>query len=368
MAWLAFAVAFLYGGRLTGLYYTGKRVPLPAALGPDHTHIVDDDTGYDGQYYHLVAHDPLLQRGFRRFVDNGVLRWRRIGVPGLAALLALGNDSLVDPAYVAIQLAFVFLGAWWLSRYVQARGWHPAFGLTFLLIPAVAVSLDRMTVDLPLAALMIGLAYYADEQRAGTRRPVYAILCALPLVRETGIVLVAAWCALSALRREWRNALTGIACALPAVAWWTYVAGLTRTDRTHWLAHYPFSGLIEASLAGGGATGTAWLWMAAALERVALAGIWLALLVAFWLAWRRRFGLFELTAILFAAVSAAFGKLDIWDTAFATARTMAPLLIALGLLAMDRRKLVFALPLLLLLPRIALQYEAQLRAGLRGIL
>ena len=45
-----------------------------------------------------------------------------------------------------------------------------------------------------------------------------------------------------------------------------------------------------------------------------------------------------------------------------------PLLILLGLLALKERRIAFALPLLLVLPRIALQYEAQLRGALRAIL
>src|ERR1700693_1729107 len=118
---------------------------------------VKDDVGYDGQFYRPIAHDPLIRRGFAAYVDNPSLRWRRIGVPGLAALLAFGNDGAVDFTYAAVQLVFVLLGAFWLARYAQDRHEHAAWGLAFLLIPAVAVSLDRMTIDLALGALKIGV-------------------------------------------------------------------------------------------------------------------------------------------------------------------------------------------------------------------
>jgi len=72
-------------------------------------------------------------------------------------------------------------------------------------------------------------------------------------------------------------------------------------------------------------------------------------------------------AIVFAAFAAMLG-LVIWNAAYATGRTMSPLLILLGLLALKERRIAFALPLLLVLPRIALQYEAQLRGALRAIL
>ncbi len=180
------------------------------------------------------------------------------------------------------------------------------------------------------------------------------------------MVLVAGWCLYSALRREWRAAVVGAACGLPAVAWWSYVHSRTPVDGTHWLSTYPFSGIIERTLQGvTDPTYTWWLRAAAGFEELALAGIWLALVLAGYLVWKRRFGLIEVAAILFAVFTAALGKLDIWSSAYATGRTMSPLLIMLGLLALRDRRFVFALPMLLVVPRIALQYEAQIRNAMR---
>jgi hypothetical protein len=354
VAWLAPNVAFNYGGNVTGLFYTGAGAALPPSMEP-HTRRVDDSIGYDGQFYHLMAHDPLIRRGFLSFVDNPRTRWRRIGVPGLAALAAAGSDRWVDWAYIGIQLAFVFAGVFWLSRYALEQRWHPGWGLAFLAIPAVAVSLDRMTIDLSLAALCIGLVLYAG------RGAVYPILCAAPLIRETGMVLVIAWCVYSAVRKDRRAALLGGVCALPALAWWAYVQAHTPIDGTPWLARFPFSGLIERTIEGLDAGPTLWLRAASIFEELALLGMWLALALAFHLAWKRRWGLIELTAITFAVFAATLGKLDLWSSAYATGRTQSPLLIMLGLLALRDRRWLPALPLLLVVPRIALQYEAQLK-------
>ena len=68
---------------------------------------------------------------------------------------------------------FTFLGALWLGPWA----------LAFLLIPAVLVSFDRLTVDLVLASLTIGFIHF--------RRP-YAILIYAPLVRGARLILVAA--------------------------------------------------------------------------------------------------------------------------------------------------------------------------------
>jgi hypothetical protein len=365
VSWVVLNIAFQYSGNPTGLFYTGAKTPLPPGLPAAHTFRVNDDVGYDAQFYHLIAHDPLNRRGFLSYVDNARLRWRRIGVPGLAALLAGGSDRGVDYVYIAIELAFVFLGTLWLSRYVQSQSLHAAWGLTFLLIPAVAVSLDRLTIDLPLAAICIGLALYADAPKPGWQ--VYAMLCAAPLIRETGMVVVAGWCVYRIVQRDARGAALGAVSAVPAVCWWLYVQSNTAPDGTDWLSSYPFSGIINRTLQGtGDPTSTPWLRAANVFEDVALAGMWLALILAFYLAWKRRWKFVEITAILFAAFTAALGRFDLWTSAYATGRTMSPLLILLALVAFQKRRVLYAFPLLFFVPRIALQYEAELRAMLRG--
>ncbi len=70
----------------------------------------------------------------------------------------------------------------------------------------------------------------------------------------------------------------------------------------------------------------------------------------------------------FALFAAFLGKFDIWASAYATGRTMSPLLIFLGLFALKERRCIFAFPLLLILPRLALQYEAQLAGVIRGLI
>ena len=367
LAWLSINVVFNYGGNISGLFWTGAQVPVPDSL-VGHTRRVADPVGFDGEYYHLVAHDPLMRRGFLPYLDNPSLRWRRIGLPGLAVLLAAGSDRYVDFVYVGIQVVFVFLGAFWLCRYAETHGASGLWGLAFLVVPAVAVSLDRMTVDLPLAALTIGLILYG-EGGVRPRKVFYVLLCAAPLVRETGMVLLLAWCLYCALRRDWRAMGLGAACAIPALGWFTFVRFETPADHLPWLAAIPFGGIarqtFETLRTARAPAATMWLRSAAVLEVLALAGIWLALLFLFFMLWRRRWGFIEVSVIVFAAFACMLG-LDVWNSAYGTGRTMSPLLVLLGLFAIRERRAVFAVPLLLVLPRIALQYEAQLRGALRG--
>lgn len=364
-AWLTINIAGAYDGICSGLFYTGAESTLPSELEA-HTRRVDDPTGYDAQFYHLLAHDPLMRRGFAEHIDNLSLRWRRIGVPALAWLLAAGHDDYIDYMYVAIQLAFVLLGTYWLARYAELQGRHAAWGLAFLLVPAVLVSLDRMTIDLPLAALCVAFALYAASPN---RAALYAVLVVAPLVRETGIILTAGWFVHAALRRERRAMVLSAATAAPAIAWWGYVRSQTWADGTDWFASYPLSGIVERTLVGSGTPPfSAWLQTAATLEEVANAGMWLAFALAGYLAWKRSQGYLELTAILFALFASMLGRLDIWTSAYAAGRTMSPLLLLLALLVLRGRSWVFAAPLLLMLPRIALQYQAQLKTALQGLL
>jgi hypothetical protein len=357
-AWMAFNAWGNYEGHLSGLFYTGTHVALPQELA---TYRVNDPAGYDGQFYRLIAHDPLSRRGFDRYIDNPPLRWRRIGIPALAWLLAAGDDPAIDAAYLAVQLIFVLLGAFWLARFAESERLNPVWGLAFLLIPAVLVSLDRMTIDLPLAALTIGLV-----SRQNSRWPAYVFLCFAPLVRETGIVLLVAWILYSALERQWRKAVFAGICSIPALMWWAYVRAHTAPDETHWLAAYPFSGIVSASLESSAAGATLWLRTAWAFEKLALCGLLAAFVLSIYLILKHPLGFSEITACACTLFAAALGKPDIWDSAYAAGRTMSPLLIVLGMIALRDRRPIFAIPILLILPRIALQYEAQIMAAIRA--
>jgi len=366
MIWLIADVKFVNAGHLTGLFYVGAHAVLPGALS-EQTYRVRDERGYDGEFYYLIAHDPLNQRGFLAYIDTPRYRWRRIGLPGLAYLLAFGRDAWVDGVYVALQLVFVFLGSYWLAAYAKRNQRNAAWGLAFLMVPAVAVSLDRMTIDLPLAALCVGLLYYAS--RENSHPSVYAVLIAAPLVRETGILLVLAWCAFWAMKRNLGEVFYGAACTMPALGWWLYVSRHTIPDQAEFLA-IPFSGLVAWTVHALAGPVQAYGPRAnAVLELAALAGIWLAFaLVALILVTRpllgSRWDLPETTAVIFAAFASLIGFQEVWASTYGIGRTLSPLLIALAVIALRDRNPLFACPLLMAVPRIALQFAAEIKVAL----
>jgi hypothetical protein len=314
-------------------------------------------------YYHIVAHDPLLRRGFSQYVDNPRLRWRRILVPGLANLLAAGSDAGVDLAYFSVTLIFVLLGSWWLSRYCTLHGMHPGLGLAFLAVPAVLVSIERQTVDTAIAALTVGFVLHS------TREPwkQSAFLAFLPLARETGLCMTAGAALVARKRHDRERLVLASASAIPFLAWVLWVHLHTARDGTAWFS-YPFAGIIARTLnpVQYPLTGR-WVTLAAILDYVALIGIWIALALIAVLPLIRPLQTLGASLVVFGLAAVWLGKPDIWGGAYEFGRTMSPMLILLMMLAISTRQFRYLLPMLLVLPRIALQYQPQVFGIISGI-
>jgi hypothetical protein len=234
LAWQALTVQANYAGNWSGLFRTGKLIAVPQSLAAS-TYRDASPHGYDGQSYRFLAHDPLLRQGTAAYIDAPLLRARRILVPGAAWALAAGQPEWIDGAYVLVIAASIFAGVYWLGALMVRQG-RPAFlGLLFLIVPATLVSVDRMTVDIALAALTAGFAFYFLE---GRDTELWAVTAAAGLVRETGLLFVAA-CVLAALfRRDFRRSAVWAAAALPALGWYAYL---------HWgLPHVPAGHALPA--------------------------------------------------------------------------------------------------------------------------
>ncbi len=89
-AWQTLTVNANYDHDYSALFYTGSYITMPPAVAAEGTFRIPNDAGYDGQFYHFIAHDPFLRDDTARFVDNPRVRWRRILVPLTAWLLAFG--------------------------------------------------------------------------------------------------------------------------------------------------------------------------------------------------------------------------------------------------------------------------------------
>jgi len=205
-----------YDGNWTALFMTGGINEQPPQLAGENIYIFEGSAGYDGQFYHYVAHDPFRRNGIAEYVDVPGVRYQRILVPLCAWLLAGGSDERIDVAYYAVVLLFVFLGGFWSSRFAVSHGRHPFWGLVFLLVPSVLISLERLTVDVALAAFTAGFAVYA------TRGPVWKvclILAAAVFTRETGLFLVGGYALSSLIGKQWVRVVVSAAASLPGLYW-----------------------------------------------------------------------------------------------------------------------------------------------------
>ncbi len=366
--WQVSTVRYNYGGNWTGLFCTGANQNVPRLPSGEKIFTLPGSFGYDGQFYHYIAHDPLGRSGLADHIDAPRMRYTRILVPGLAYLLAGGQPRLLHAAYFAVILLFVFLGAFWLASLAECHGRPAAWGLLFLVIPATAVSVDRMTVDVALAALWAGfaLAWTRDHGRG-----LWLILALAPLVRETGLALLAAHCLCLVSRRLYARAALSAAAALPFVAWTLYVWTKYPAYHAGWFVASPLRGLLEASaglLSSPRVTAVATL--AAATNLAAIAGSLLCVALAF------RFGLPPLKGAVetgvflcggLGALMAAFGSLDVWVHVYGHARLLSPLFLLLAWRAVARRRRSDLAPLALVTPAVCLQLAGDAWRSVRGI-
>jgi hypothetical protein len=368
-AWQALTVQFNFDGNWSALFQTGARWALPPGQVFEGVYRFENSGGFDGQFYRYIAHDPLFSKHYEGFVDFPRMRWARILVPGLAYVLAFGQERLIDAAYSAVVLAFVFLGSYWLAQYCQRNGRHAAWGLAFLLVPTVAISIERLTIDIALTALCVGLALYAERDRCWQT---HVILALAPLARETGILLNAAYVLSHLSRRHWRSAVLAAATALPFVMWLFFVRVHTWPGSVNWgnfLPSFPLQGILRRTFQ------PLWLanhltWkqtLAGLLDHVALLGIWLALFLGFRLLRQRKWSPLEFSIGAFLLLALLLANFPTWGEAYSFGRYFSPLLALLAMIGLAERRVSFALPLCLVALRVVAQITPQTLGIVAGI-
>src|SRR5271155_5481638 len=77
-----------YGGNWTALFCIRPGMPIPDFLKSEKLYIFANSEGYDGQVYHLIAHDPWMRKGSAEAIVDASFRYQRILVPALAWMLA----------------------------------------------------------------------------------------------------------------------------------------------------------------------------------------------------------------------------------------------------------------------------------------
>lgn len=368
LGWQVFTVRYNYGGNWTGLFCAGERQKLPSELLGEALYAFSDSYGYDGQFYHYIAHDPLGRTQLPHYVDAPRMRYGRILLPGLAWLLAAGQAAWVDRAYFALVLLFVFAGASFTSHLAARHGKSVWWGFLFLLTPAALVSIDRMTVDVALLAICAAsIALFPLKRRAWE----WILLAAAPLARETGLALTAGYLLWSLVQRDGRRIVGGMLSVIPFAAWSLYLDRHFGALGFNWRSISPFH-----EMAGVVLKPPAYPWSPAvnalviALDWLALSGALLAVLLAF-RSLRRPGTLLNAAILAFGCMGlalAAAGHRDIWVHLYGYGRVLSPLLLLIALRAVLQRSRIEFVPLAAALPPCGLQFASYALRILRGLL
>jgi hypothetical protein len=373
LLWQFLAVHYNRAGNWTALFLTGEEYAIPPDLAPGTYKF--PGRGYDGEMYRYVAHDPFMQRGYARYVDGPEQRYQRILVPALAYLLVAGHQPWIDGSYIAVVALFVFGGAYWLSRWAALAGLHPAWALAFLLVPATLISMDRMTVDVALAAFTVAFVFY---WRTGASAKLFIVLLLACLVRETGLLLVAAAGLLELTHRRFARVVLWASAAAPMLAWYLLVrrrftqkadygasnwfAVRLEPGLVHYLLHpprYPLPQSLEMIARFG--------------DVLALAAILLAALLAILLLRARPLNPLAIAAAMFVALVFVLSNARYWIDVNAYARIFSPLLllVALGSMAGESGGVPWwtgLLPAILVDLRLSMEFASSAGGIVRGLL
>jgi len=363
--WTAARIHYAFGGNWTAAFFTGTTFRVPPDLNAGTYRF--EGNGYDGQFYRYLAHDPFLLRGYSRYMDAPQLRSRRLLVPLAAWLFGFGQRRWIDGAYIAVEMLFLALGAYWCARLLARRDRSPLWGLLFVVVPATMASFDRMLVDGPLTALFAGFLLYCEEER-WTRVWVMAMLA--DLTRETGLLLSAALVTDRLWHRDWRRAAWFASSGVPAAAWYGYLATRQAHDAPVSLLAVPAGGLVRRLL---------WFrtvpdpdprvqLLLRVTDVLAVLGLAISIILAVRWLLQRRSGPASLCVGFFTALALVLGAPGHMLDAFGFARPVSPLLLWVTIEAVSRKQWSAIVPPLLVSIGVGVVFIRPFLAVMKGLL
>jgi len=372
--WWALVVHFAYGGAWNGLYCTGRAIRMPEWLeSREPVYRMAGPVGYDGQWFHILAHRPFAFREHARYMDAPRLRVQRILLPLSAWLFAFGRFEWVDPAYFALMLAWLGAGVWWTARLAELRGASPLWGLVFLALPSSLSSIDRMLSDGPLAAAAAGFFCFAETRRW---RASWVLAMLAPFIRETGLLLAAAAGLVSLQQRRWKMLAAWLIATAPFLVWVYSLRDLAGSLSFHWKGF--FASAVRQVVQPTGYPFQPWVrWTLQGMDMFSLAGFLAAIFLSLHLLWsnRRRFDSERAhcwtTGAIFSAAALLLVHLEptaAWDDFYSYGRVFSPVFLVLLLEGLERGRP--AAPLAVLTPvtaRMGMQFVSAAWRILRAL-
>ena len=238
--WMVLIVGLLYGGlilvhsfsyhkNLSGFICLGDQY-MPAKRVPPGTLVMANSVGYDGTFFYMMAHDPLIRGDLVAFMDAPAYRSQRVGYPLLVWLAALGQPRWFPEAMVAVNLAAVLagmLGVVGLCRLCRCTPWY---GLAYALLSGLIIALFRDLAG-PVAMAWLVWTVVAHMQRRYWLAA--ALMSGAVLTRESlAVMLPVFWFDAWFVKDERRRSWTSWVPLLPFMGWQGYVA--LRVGKAPW--------------------------------------------------------------------------------------------------------------------------------------
>ena len=213
-----------------------------AAFKAQPVYVYPDPGAYDGLYYAQLAYDPALRLPETRdAMDNPIYRARRVLLPALAWLLALGQPMWIVHVYSVLNIvAWLALAAvlWRLLPVRDLRSWLAWAAVLFS--GGTITSVRRALTDLGALALLAGGMLAVERTRGQTGA---GLVAAASLARETSLLTLA-----GIVRRPWlsrANALLLAIAVAPLALWLIYIRWLLGPGDTGWAnLTLPLAGLV----------------------------------------------------------------------------------------------------------------------------
>lgn len=322
-SWQAIAVHTTYHGNWTGLFCAGDHFTRPPEMQSGE-YVFHSSSGYDGQFYQLIAHDPLLQRHYYWYIDAPRLRYRRILMPGLAGLLVGEQFEWIDASNILVCWLFIGLGTFCLAELAVEAGRSVWWGLLFLVTPATLLGIERMTVDVSLTALTLAALLAAHRQRWLL---LWLTLAGAMLSKETGVIVIAATVFWLARQKRFRLAVWMGLSALPAIGWYAFVQSHTRGDYSTAGFKFitPFFAILNVPLDPGFPS-----LLFRIVTVIAVAGLlWAAVRSVVLAVQDHLCGIEAILSFCFAALVLLFQNASIWGDPDGFPRIYSPLLVCL---------------------------------------
>jgi hypothetical protein len=361
-------VRYNYGGQWTALYWIGPTTPQSPPIAAEHPYLWYGTHGYDGQAFHIMAHDPWMRYGPPENFGMMPMRWVRILVPMLAWTIALGQDRWIDPAYYFVILAFTFLGGYWTARWAERVKASPWVGVLFAATPAAITAADRMLCDVALVALCAGFVVYAE---VGPRWKLFLVLVAAGLTRETGMVLVGAYGAYALGRRRWADAALACVAAVPFVGWELFVRAhsIGSTKLTPIIGWIPFEGFLRrVGYVFDYPLPKFWAAIAAASDYVALACVAIVFAMAVRLAVRREWKPASVAIYAYTVAAMLLKGEGEWFDAYSFGRLQSPLMFLAALAYLPRAGWIAFAPVVIVGLRVTVWLGKQLTGIIHALL